>query len=333
MIKPPWLCYGGFSAGDYMILFTADIHIKLGQKNVPVEWALNRYRIFFQQVYEVEKQVDLHIIGGDIFDKLPSMEELNLYFEFVKGMQVRTLIYAGNHEATKKGYTFFSHLKDVTNLINPLVSVIDEIYEEDNFTIVPYEFIHKKGVWDSLDKSKVLFSHIRGEIPPHVKPEIDLDLVKDFPVVYLGDLHSHSNCQGNLVYPGSPMVTSFHRSRVTTGYILIDSANPTQWTWHEFNLPQLIRKTVSDPAEMQPTEFDHTIYELEGDVVELSKIKDSELLDKKLVKRSSDTALILNSDMSISEELAEYMLYILELPEDKVKRAIGVFHDYTTSHS
>lgn len=333
MMKPPWPSYGGFSDGVYMILFTADIHIKLNQKNVPLDWALNRYRMFFEQVYEVEKKVDLHIIGGDIFDKLPSMEELNLYFEFVRGMKVRTLIYAGNHEATKKGKTFFTHLKDVTNLINPLVHVIDEVYEEDGFIIVPYEFIHDKKLWDSLDKSKVLFSHIRGEIPPHVKPEIDLDLIEDFPVVYLGDLHSHSNCQRNMVYPGSPMVTSFHRSRVSTGYILIDSNDLTTWEWHEFNLPQLIRKTVSDPAEMLPTEFDHTIYELEGDVVELSKIKDSELLDKKLVKRSSDTALILNKDMSISEELAEYLTYVLELPEDKVKKAVGVFHDYTTSHA
>ena len=316
-----------------MILFTADLHIKLGQKNVPVDWAVNRYRMFFQQVYELEPKIDLHIIGGDIFDKLPNMEELNLYFEFVKGMKARTLLYAGNHEATKKGKTFFSHLKDVTNAINPLVTVIDEIYEEDNFTIVPYEFIHKKGIWDSLNKNKVVFTHVRGEIEPHVKPEIDLDLLSDFPLVYAGDLHSHSNCQRNIIYPGSPMVTSFHRSSVTTGYLLINSDDLTSWSWHQFQLPQLIRKTVTDPADMLPTDYDHTIYELEGDVMSLAKIKDNELLDKKLVKRSSDTSLILHKDMSIDEELAEYLTYILELPDDKIKKAIGVFHDYAARNA
>lgn len=316
-----------------MILFTADLHIKLGQKNVPVDWAINRYRMFFQQVYELEPKIDLHIIGGDIFDKLPNMEELNLYFEFVKGMKARTLLYAGNHEATKKGKTFFSHLKDVTNAINPLVTVIDEIYEEDNFTIVPYEFIHKKGIWDSLNKNKVVFTHVRGEIEPHVKPEIDLDLLSDFPLVYAGDLHSHSNCQRNIIYPGSPMVTSFHRSSVTTGYLLINSDDLTSWSWHQFQLPQLIRKTVTDPADMLPTDYDHTIYELEGDVMSLAKIKDNELLDKKLVKRSSDTSLILHKDMSIDEELAEYLTYILELPDDKIKKAIGVFHDYAARNA
>jgi DNA repair exonuclease SbcCD nuclease subunit len=316
-----------------MILFTADLHIKLGQKNVPIDWALNRYRMFFEQVYALEDKISLHIIGGDVFDKLPSMDELSLYFEFIKGMKVRTLIYDGNHEATKKGKTFFSNLKDVTNLVNPLVSVIDEVYEEENFYIVPYTAVHKKGVWGRLDKSKVIFSHIRGEIPPHVKPEIDLALIADFPIVYVGDLHSHSNCQGNLVYPGSPMVTSFHRNPVKTGYITIDSSDLTSWTWADFKLPQLIRKTVSDPGEMVPTDYDHTIYELEGDVVDLGKVKHNALLDKKLVKRSTDASLILTNDMTMIDELDEYLTYILELPKDKRIKALEVFNDYATRNA
>lgn len=310
------------------ILLTADWHLKLGQKNVPVEWALKRYRLFFEQLKEIEKQVDLHILAGDVFDKLPSMEELDLYFEWVAGVTVRTLVLSGNHEATKKGQTFLSYLKKATQYVNPLVEIIDDIYEEGNFVIVPYEFIHKKKVWQNLDKSKVVFSHIRGEIPPHVKPEIDLDLVRDFPVVYLGDLHSHSNCQANLVYPGSPMVTSFHRHNVSTGYILIDSSNLTSWTWHEFKLPQLIRKTVKSEDEMVATDYDHTIYEIEGNLVDLSKVKANELLDKKITKRKSDTALVLTKDMTKEQELSEYLLYILELDEGTVEEALKVYNDY-----
>lgn len=309
---------------------TADWHIKLGQKNVPIDWAKNRYKLFFEQVYEAEKQADLHIIGGDVFDKLPNMDELALYFDFIRGVQIRTLIYAGNHEATKKGKTFFSALKAVTNYTNPLVTVIDELYEEDNFIIVPYELIHQKSLWKELDKSKAIFSHIRGEIPPHVKPEIDLDLISDFPVVYLGDLHSHSNCQRNMVYPGSPMVTGFHRSRVSTGYLLIDSGDLTKWTWHEFDLPQLIRKTITDSSEMVATDYDHTIYEIEGSIVDLGNVKNTDLLDKKLVKRSTDATLILDRNLTVDEELVEYFRYILELPDDQIQEAISTFHDYTS---
>jgi hypothetical protein len=311
-----------------MILFTADLHIKIGQKNVPADWAKNRYRLFIEQMVQAEAGCDLHIMGGDIFDKLPNMDELEVYFDMVSACSIRTLIYAGNHEATKKGKTFFTALKGATNRINPLVTVIDEVYEEEGFIIVPYEFIHVKGLWQKLDKSKVLFSHIRGAIEPHVKPEIDLDLVADFPVVYLGDLHSHSNCQRNLVYPGSPMVTSFHRHRVDTGYIRIDSSDLTSWTWHPFDLPQLLRKTVSDPAEMIPTSPDHTIYEIEGSVVDLGGVKNTELLDKKLVKRSTDTTLILDKDMSIEQELVEYFRYVMLLPEEQITEAMTAYNDY-----
>jgi DNA repair exonuclease SbcCD nuclease subunit len=310
------------------ILFTADLHIKVGQKNVPVEWAKNRYRLFIEQMTAAEAGCSLHIMGGDIFDKMPTMEELEIYFDLVRACTIRTLIYAGNHEATKKGKTFFTSLKTATNAINPLVSVIDEVYEEEKFIIVPYEFIHVKGIWDKLDKSKVLFSHIRGAIEPHVKPEINLDLIRDFPVVYLGDLHSHSNCQGNLVYPGSPMVTSFHRHPVSTGYILIDEDNLSSWTWREFNLPQLLRRTVTDPSEMVKTDPDHTIYELEGSVTDLGGVKNSDLLDKKLVKRSTDTTLILDKDMTMEQELVEYFRYVLEIDEKGIERAISTFYDY-----
>ena len=49
-----------------MILFTADWHLKLGQKNVPKEWALNRYGLFFEQIHSLENQCEMHIIGGDL---------------------------------------------------------------------------------------------------------------------------------------------------------------------------------------------------------------------------------------------------------------------------
>ena len=62
-----------------MILFTADWHIKLGQKNVPMAWACSRYKLFFEILHQLEENVDLHIIGGDLFDRVPSMDEITLY--------------------------------------------------------------------------------------------------------------------------------------------------------------------------------------------------------------------------------------------------------------
>jgi hypothetical protein len=312
-------------------LLLADIHIKLGQKNVPREWALNRYRMFFDQVSKID--VDEIIIPGDIFDRMPTLEELTLYFQFISGLTVPTKISTGNHEATKKGKSFFTELKGVSERLNPLVEiVVDYIYDKDGYYIVPYEYIKKESTWKDLE-SKPLFTHVRGEIPPHVKPEIPLEWLDKFPVVFAGDLHSHSNTQKNIVYPGSPMTTSFHRSEIEAGYIIIE--DDWSWKWHAFDLPQLIRKTVSNPSEMIPTDFHHTIYELEGNIKELSKIENSDLLDKKLVKRSSDTALVLNKGMSIFDELVEYLRYIQELPDSTIDNIMEVFNEYcsTSIHS
>jgi len=311
------------------ILFTADWHIKLGQKNVPMPWACSRYDLFFEQVHDLEDQVDLHIIGGDIFDRVPSMDELTLYFDFIKDISIPTLIYDGNHEATKKNKTFFSNLKRATQDVNPQVTIIDETTEYSWGTILPYADLHKKGGIEACNSDKPLYTHVRGAIPPHVTPEVDLDRFNDFPVVFAGDLHSHSNTQRNIVYPGSPMTTSFHRNVVETGYIIIDTELMWgDWDWQEFDLPQLLRKTVDNEEDMIQTDFHHTIYEIEGDVADLATIKNSELLDKKVVKRSSEATLNLK-DMTMEEELVEYLGAILNLNNDKIKSIMGVFNDYS----
>tara|TARA_B100000575_G_scaffold135679_1_gene108169 strand:+ start:763 stop:1722 length:960 start_codon:yes stop_codon:yes gene_type:complete len=312
-----------------VILFTADWHIKLGQKNVPVEWAKKRYNTFFDQAHEQAKTCDMHIIGGDLFDRIPNMEELALYFSFVRNVKKPTLIFDGNHEATRKNRTFFSQLKQATRDINPLVNVVDISYvdEDMGFSVLPYAELHRKGSIEHFDTSMPLFTHVRGEIPPHVTPEVDLDRFDPFPVVFAGDLHAHSNTQRNIVYPGSPMTTAFHRQEVETGYLLI---NPKDWSWEwwPFTLPQLIRKTVSNPEEMIPTTYHHTIYEIEGNIQELAAVENSELLDKKVVKRSTEASLVLDKEMTLEDELVEYLTYILEIPEEKIFDILGTYNDY-----
>ena len=311
-----------------MILFTADWHIKLGQKNVPLPWACSRFELFFEEIRLIEKTATIHIIGGDLFDRVPTMDELTLYFDFIRGVTIPTYIFDGNHEATKKNKTFFSNLKRATQDINPLIEIIDETKEYEWGTVLPYADLHKKGSIERCNTDKPLYTHVRGEIPPHVTPEVDLDRFNPFPVVYAGDLHAHSNTQRNIVYPGSPMTTSFHREIVKTGYLMIDPVVLTKWRWYEFELPQLIRKTITSESQMVATDYHHTIYEIEGDVADLATVKNSELLDKKVVKRSSESTLNLK-DMTIEEELVEYFTAILNLPEDKIQNIMGVFNDYS----
>ncbi len=310
-----------------MILFTADIHIKIGQKNVPQEWAVNRYKLYLDELDKIQNNVSMHIVGGDIFDKIPSLIELSVYFDMIARITVPTILFPGNHESTKKNESFFTTIKEVTKSLNHKAEIVDSTREYENFTVLPYNDLHLKNSIETCNKSKVLFTHVRGEIPPHVKPEVDLARFADFPIVYAGDLHSHSNSQLNIVYPGSPMTTSFHRNKVDTGYLLIDGNDMTNWEWRKFNLPQLIRKTVNSVEDMIPTTFDHTIYEVEGDMQQLSSVENSELLDKKIVKRATEATIDL-VDKTLAEELDTYLREVLKLPEDSRAATLEIFNAY-----
>lgn len=319
------------------ILFCADIHIKLGSKNVPVDWAKNRFNMFIEQFAEMQKQADLVILGGDIFDRLPNMDEVELYFDLIASISKKCLVYPGNHEMIKKDTTFLTYLKRSTERLNPLVTVVDNYHTEFTYpdggpgvpllSIVPYNKLKEYEKDPVLFHAKILCTHVRGEIQPYVKPEVNLDIFDKFDIVLAGDLHSYENSQRNILYPGSPYTTSFHRNTVSTGAILIDSGTLLH-DWLEFNLPQLIKKTVGVHDPKPQTPFHHTIYEVEGDLSELGELEDNELIDKKVVKRSQDTQLILDPNMSMAEEVREYLSYILMLPEDTIEQTLLEYYNH-----
>lgn len=315
------------------LLFTADIHIKIGQKNVPVTWTLNRYEMLLDQLWDLQEDCDLFVVGGDVFDKLPNMDELEIYFNFVASCKIPTFIYSGNHEAVKKNTTFLTSLKAVTNKVNKLVTVIDDYWSHPHLPIdiIPYNKLkeyekEQDNAFNSLH-NRILCTHVRGDIPPHVKAEVDLDIFSRWQVVLAGDLHSYSNSQRNIVYPGSPLSTSFHRNTIETGVVVLDTEDLTH-TWHKLNLPQLIRKTVRAGEEMMPGTFDHVVYEVEGNLSELINIEDSELVDKKLVKTVNDLTLILDSNMTLQQEVEEYLTYALGLNEEVVGSVIEEFKNH-----
>jgi len=257
------------------------------------------------------------------------MYEVELYFDFVASFNKPTIIYSGNHEMLKKDTTFLSNLKKSTNRLNPLVEIIDEFWciKLAGIDIIPYNKLKEFEKEPRLFNGKILCTHVRGDIPPHVKSEIDLTLFNRWNVVLAGDLHSYENSQLNILYPGSPYTTSFHRSSVDTGAILLDS-DSLEHVWLKFSLPQLIRKTVGVADPKPATDFDHTIYQVEGDMQELGELEDSDLIDRKVIKRDTDSALMLDPGMSLTEEVKEYLTYILELPDNTVNAVLKEMQNY-----
>ena len=313
------------------VIFSADWHIKLGQKNVPKIWQINRYIQLFDKIHEMEKECDMHILGGDVFDTMPKPEEIALFLKFVSGCTIPTYIYDGNHEATKKGQTFLTVLKDAVNDINSNVYIIDGIFnlplETKSIDFIPYT--HLKTFDPDEFSGDICCTHVRGNIPPHVIEEVDLSLFDGWEVVLAGDLHSYENSQRNILYPGSPLSISFHRNKIDNGVIIFD----TDTMEHEFivlNLPQLIRKTVTSENEIVKTDYNHTIYEITGNVLELSGVDtSSDIIDKKIISKSNDALLDLQNK-SIEEELSLYLKEVLNLAKEDIVEVLKVFNDYYT---
>jgi len=228
----------------------------------------------------------------------------------------------------KKDTTFLTYLKRATNRLNSKVEVIDsfEYLSDFGIDIIPYNMLKEFEKNPGQFQGQILCTHVRGDIPPHVKSEIDLDLLNRWKIVLAGDLHSYENSQRNILYPGSPYTTSFHRNEVHTGAILLNVTN-LEHEWLEFNLPQLIKKTVGVHDPKPQTTWHHTVYEIEGNLLELSELADSDLIDKKVVKRAQETQLILDPNLSIAEEVREYLTYILEMPEATIQEVLQEYYN------
>ena len=304
-----------------MLLFIADLHIKVGQEGVPVDWITNRFNIFINQLLSMikENNVSLLIIGGDIFDRIPTgkngVKEVSMFLNLISVLPVRTIIYSGNHEAVTKTTTFLSEFKYSVNKLNNHVTIVDDFYSEEYFDIIPYNRL-KSDVYPETLNNKLLFTHVRGSIPPHVQPEIPLERLNKWDLVLAGDLHSYENCQANILYPGSPYTTSFHRSKVKTGAILLDT-NTLTHKWLQFNLPQMLRKTISVGDPMPEDLYDLISYEIQGNALELSSISEKDVI-KKLASKPKEDTLILHKDMTVIEELKEYLSYIVMLDSTDV---------------
>lgn len=287
-----------------------------------------------------ETNCELLVIGGDILDVFnPTAEEIELYYDLVALLETRTLIYPGNHEMKTKTKSVLDNLAAETSRCNPLVEVVDTGFRSPDFDIIDFKELHKAN-WKPQE-SRLCFTHVRGAIPPHVVPEVDLSLFDCYDMVIAGDLHSYQNTQSTergtpIIYPGSPLTTSFHRSRTkkTNGCIVVNTET-LNYSWHELgDLPQLIRKTISIGEELVSDPYDRVIYEVEGDISELKTVKNSELLDKKINKNVGKPAkLNLTAVESTEEELALYFTEIEKLPKDTVDRLVSKFKDIIPDES
>lgn len=298
------------------ILVSADWHINLHKKKVKYDWSVNRFKQFFSKLNELEQSHDIHIIAGDIFDKKPEPDEICLFLDYINSIKIPTYIIPGNHEATKKGHSFFEHFCEHKAINNPLVQIYTKNtrikVKDQQFYFFPYGEVETKNLLQS-QQGEVLVSHIRGEVPPHITEEFDFERLRPWNLTLLGDLHFyHRHRDYNVWYPGSPMNTTFDRDENRDyGVISIEFHSITDYTVNFLNLdlPKLIRKTVKHKEQMKPDNKHFVIYEITGSLDELASIENSELLDKKIAVKETKGATLSLHNLSLVEELEQYLKY------------------------
>jgi DNA repair exonuclease SbcCD nuclease subunit len=302
------------------ILHSADWHILLHKKKVPYKWQVNRFKTFFSKLIELEKQCEVHIIAGDIFDKKPEPDEVCLFLSYINSVTIPTYIIPGNHEATRKGETFLEHFTQENAIKNSNVHLItkNKRVQEGSayFQFFPYGEMQIDNLPVIQHEKDILVTHIRGEVPPHITPEYDFEKLRPWKLILLGDLHfAHKYLDYPAYYPGSPLNVTFDRDEkrqygVNIITLIADSYFKYKVDFIDLKLPKLIRKTIKVSGEMKKDTVNHVLYEVTGSIDELSKIENSELLDKKIATQPVEDSKLDLKNKSLIEELELYLKFI-----------------------
>lgn len=308
------------------ILFTADQHLTLRKGKVDKIWAKNRYYEFFKLLNEIDH--DIIILGGDWFDKSPNVDELALFFNFIKTHNKPIYMIAGNHEATTKYKTFLSALKPLESDNFKLMLDQEDLYFEHESLSISFFTYHyiKYNIEPTINKKahkKMLISHARGRLP-FIDAEYDFGRFSEYDLVLLGDLHTYHQHlpYKNVWYPGAPYSITFEQNndQKDFGVFIVDTALE-KWTTPKFiklDLPQLIKKVVTPETAKQQLKQQSKhcyLYEIQGSVDELAKIDANTNINKKVNITNTPTIDLIGKTRI--EEITAVLNYMQVKDKDK----------------
>lgn len=297
------------------LLFVADEHVLFRRKGVPTEFEKSRYSQLFDHLLNLSTNPNCVAVchGGDCFDRSPTLQETALVVRYLNAVIKPTYVIPGNHEQIKKDTTFLSELSNMVS--NPLVTIISD-YATYNIANIAIDFIpfnrlkqfEKEG--NTELNSKLLITHVRGCIPPHVTPEVDLNIFNRWKLVLAGDLHSHSNSQRNIVYPGSPLTTSFYRNKPKKGILKVDLTTLSV-DFIDLNLPALLKLTVESKDDIvENTSQDFIAYDIVPKVEAIIEAKEDTVFHKESSREDAILA-VLDAEESKKQEVINLYVNII----------------------
>lgn len=293
------------------MLFVADEHVLFRRKGVPADFEKLRYIQLFDHLLNLSAYPSCVAVihGGDLFDRSPTIQETALVVKYLNAVVKPTYIIPGNHEQIKKDTTFLSELSNMVS--NPLVSIISDYatYNIDgtNIDFIPFNRLkqfEKEG--NSALNSELLITHVRGCIPPHVTPEVDLSIFDRWKLVLAGDLHSHSNSQRNIVYSGSPLTTSFYRNKPKKGILKVD-LDTLSVDFIDLNLPALLKLTVESKDDIvENTSQDFIAYDIVPKVEAIIEAKEDTVFHKEASREDAILAVLETTEAKKQEVIQLY---------------------------
>ena len=294
------------------LLFCADEHVLFRRKGVPADFEKLRYSQLFDHLLNLSTHPSCVAVchGGDCFDRAPTIQETALVVKYLNAVVKPTYIIPGNHEQIKKDTTFLSELSNIIS--NPLVTIISDFatynIADRAIDFIPFNRLkHFEKEGNTELNSELLVTHVRGEIPPHITPEVDLSIFDRWKLVLAGDLHSHSNSQRNIVYPGSPLTTSFYRNKPKKGILKVDLDN-LGIEFIDLNLPALIKLTVASKDEViENTTQDFIAYEIVPKVEAIIEAKEDTVFHKEASREAAILAVLETTEAKKQEVIQLYV--------------------------
>lgn len=314
-------------------IFTADWHIKTKFKEVPLHWLADRYIETLHWLEDVRKEhdVDALVVGGDIFDKVPSVFDVALFVSLFHVTNFEEyVIYPGNHEMLNKKKSFYETIHKLLVPYDQVTLIYDEQDYWEDWQVIPYPII--KDITTPL--SGKVMSHVRAASDRGLyAAEIDFSIFEQTKVTLLGDIHDHRHLSdiGNIWYPGAPYDTSFSTLPLRDKYVLIvDDDGTVSPLKRNDKFRRLVKvQTTKDEylAVKEKVERSKHFYDIEIIVDSIDELRSVEDLKvKKTLSIDRENVLLQDADTE-EDQIFQYLTGMLNMEEPEAIKTISVYKD------
>jgi len=251
-----------------------------------------------------EKQIDLLLIAGDLFDKPPEEKELKeLDFQLRKMPVTKTVIIAGEHDYIEENSAWETYSFESDTIVMPRDKATNAYLDELNVCITGYSYGKPEYTERLLERLvpgrenayNILLGH--GGDTNHMPFSKEKLARLGFQYVALGHVHKPSHILKNKMAFAGSLEPLGYMDTGKRGYILgeVNESGDTNITFVSCNR----RSYINMALDLNPTYTNADISEMvEGQILELGK----ENIYRVLLKGKIDSGLTIN----LSELIRRY---------------------------